>query len=138
MIPDLQACVLCDDVRQERNGKFILIGIFDAIATPVFPFRHGRLVIVSRWCSGDGEFHQKSRILAPDQQTVVLEGKEIPIRLNSPESTATNVELFMNTLFPSEGAYWVEILLDGDLKLRFPLRLNGLNPAPSNTPDAPP
>ena len=28
MIPDLQASLLCDDVRQENNGKFMLIGIF--------------------------------------------------------------------------------------------------------------
>ena len=31
MIPDLQTSLICDDVRQERNGKFILIGIFDVI-----------------------------------------------------------------------------------------------------------
>ena len=41
MIPDLQASVLCDDVRQERNGKFMLIGIFDglvqAVNQPVCP-----------------------------------------------------------------------------------------------------
>ena len=31
MIPDLQTSLLCDDVRQERSGKFILIGIFDGL-----------------------------------------------------------------------------------------------------------
>ncbi len=31
MIPDLQSSLICDDVRQERNGKFMLIGLFDAI-----------------------------------------------------------------------------------------------------------
>lgn len=137
MIPDLQACLVCDDVRQECNGKFLLIGIFDAIASPSFPVRYARLVIVSRWCSGEGVFRQKTRILGPDQQTAILEGKEIPIRLSSPEATATNVELFLNTMFPSEGPHWIEILLDGDLKLRFPLRVAKLQTPGAGAADSP-
>ena len=31
LTPDLQSSLICDDVRQERNGKFILIGLFDMI-----------------------------------------------------------------------------------------------------------
>ena len=34
MIPDLQSSLLCDDVRQERTGKFILIGLFDSLGSP--------------------------------------------------------------------------------------------------------
>ncbi len=123
MIPDLQSCLLCDDVRQERNGKFILIGLFDAIAVQAVPVRYPRLFMVTRWCSGQGAFKQKSRILKPDQSTVLVEGKEIPVRLPHPEATATNVEVFMNVGFETEGTHWVEISLDGDLKLRFPLRV---------------
>ena len=37
LTPDLQASLLCDDVRQERNGKFILIGIFAGLIVPAFP-----------------------------------------------------------------------------------------------------
>jgi hypothetical protein len=37
MIPDLQASLLCDDVRQERNGKFILIGIFEGLVVAQLP-----------------------------------------------------------------------------------------------------
>lgn len=129
MIPDLQSCIVCDDVRQERNGKFILIGIFDALAATTLPVRHPQLVAVSRWCSGEGEFWQKTRLLGPDQQTVVIEGKKIPIRLPSPEATATNVEIFMNILFPTEGTHWVEVILNGDLKLRFPLRVSLIPPS---------
>ncbi len=127
--PDLQACLLCDDVRQERNGKFILIGLFDTIGTPQFPLVYPRLCIVSRWCSGEGNFFQHSVILAPDQRTKVIEGKPIPIRLPSPEATATNVEFFMNVAFKEEGTHWIEVLLNDDLKLRFPLRVNQIHPA---------
>lgn len=124
MMPDLQASILCDDVRQENNGKFILIGLFDAIAAHNLPARYPRLFMVSRWCSGAGEFIQHSRILKPDQSTILIEGQDIPIKLPSPEATATNVEIFMNVSFEEKGTHWVEILLNGDLKLRYPLRVN--------------
>jgi hypothetical protein len=124
IIPDLQSAILCDDVRQERNGKFILIGLFDAIMVQAVPVRYPRLFMVTRWCSGEGEFRQRTRILKPDQQTVQVEGQLIPVRLQSAEATATNVELFLNVEFTESGTHWVEVLLDGDLKLRYPLRVN--------------
>jgi len=124
MIPDLQSSLICDDVRQERNGKFMLIGIFDAIGAKNFPLRFGRICLVSRWCSGEGTFTQHSRIMHLDQQTVLVEGKDIPVKLPSPETATTSVEIFMNVEFPEPGVYWVEILLEGDLKIRYPLRVN--------------
>jgi hypothetical protein len=82
---------------------------------------------VNRWCSGEGTFQQRSRIIQPDQQTVLAEGKNIPVQLSSPEAVATSVEVFINVNFPSAGTYWVEILLEGDLKVRYPLRVNQLS-----------
>ncbi|HMP71654.1 MAG TPA: hypothetical protein PKE55_00155 [Kiritimatiellia bacterium] len=124
ILPDLQSAILCDDVRQERNGKFILIGLFDAIVIPQLPVRYPRLFLVTRWCSGEGEFRQQSRILQSDMSSVLVQGQVIPIRLPSPEATATNVEVFMNVEIKEQGTHWVEILLDGDLKLRYPLRVS--------------
>jgi len=123
MLPDLQSSILCDDVRQERNGKFILIGLFDAIAAQRLPVKYPRLFMVTRWCSGEGEFQQRTRILKPDMSSVLVEGKNIPVRLPSAEATATNVEVFMNVSFEEEGTHWIEVLLDNDLKIRYPLRV---------------
>lgn len=136
IIPDLQSAILCDDVRQERNGKFILIGLFDAIVVQNLPARYPRLFLVTRWCSGQGEFTQRSRILKPDQSTSLIEGQKIPVRLPNPEATATNVEVFINVEFHHEGTHWVEILLDGDLKIRYPLRVG--TPAKPAGPASPP
>ncbi len=123
VLPDLQSSILCDDVRQERNGKFIFVGIFDVISAPRFPVRHPRLFVVNRWCSGEGTFRQKTRILAPDEESSIVEGKEIEFTLANPHGTVTNVEVFFNTLFQSQGTYWVEILLNNDLKLRYPVQV---------------
>lgn len=122
MIPDLQSSLLCDDVRQERNGKFILIGLFDAIGVPVYPAVFQKICIVNRWCCGAGEFRQKSRIFQPDGTTVLIEGREVVVRLPDNESTSTSVEFFLNVRFETEGTYWIEIILEGDLKLRYPLK----------------
>lgn len=130
--PDLQSALLCDDVRQERNGKFILIGLFDAIVLQNLPVRYPRLFMVTRWCSGQGDFMQKSRILKPDGTALLVEGQTIPVRLPNTEATATNVEVFLNVEFQLPGAHWVEVLLDGDLKIRYPLRVS-LSPKPQGT-----
>ena len=130
VIPDLQSSILCDDVRQERNGKFILIGLFDAIGAPTFPLIYPRLFMVTRWCGGEGQFQQRTRILRPDQCSVLIEGKDIPVQLPGSEATATNVEAFINVAFKEEGTHWIEILLDGDLKIRYPLRVSKIQPPP--------
>lgn len=130
MIPDLQSSLLCDDVRQERNGKFILIGIFDGLAVQQLPTRFHRICVVNRWCCGQGQFVQRTRIVAPNAQTTVVEGKDVPVNLPDANHTATSIEIFMNTPFDTPGAYWVEVLLDGQLRLRYPLILRKVEAQP--------
>lgn len=130
MLPDLQSSLLCDDVRQERNGKFILIGLFDAIGVPKYPAVFQRLCMVNRWCCGFGEFTQQSRILKPDGMTVGVQGKPVPVKLPDSESNATCVEIFMNVKIEVPGTYWIEVLLDNQLKLRYPLKAAQIKPPP--------
>ena len=37
-------------------------------------------------------------------------------------ATATSVEIFLNVKFETPGTYWVEVMLDGDMKIRYPLQ----------------
>ena len=127
LMPDLQSSLLCDDVRQERNGKFILIGIFEGLLVPAFPAVFHRLCLVNRWCCGEGEYHQITRIVANDGQTRLIEGRPVPIRLADVNQVATSVEYFVNVKIPEAGAYWIEILLDQQLKLRYPLHVRQHN-----------
>jgi len=123
MIPDLQASVLCDDVRQERNGKFMLIGIFDGLALsadkPVCP----KICLMNRWCAGQGTFSQTSKIIGPDGVTVVGQGKSVPIKLENDKQVATTVEVFINLVFHQEGTHWIEIHLDENMRMRYPLHI---------------
>jgi hypothetical protein len=133
MTPDLQSSLLCDDVRQERNGKFILIGLFDGVGVPHFPVVLPRICLVNRWCSGEGGFTQRSRILKPDN-TPLIEGKEVPVSLQDSEATATTVEFFINVQLEVEGTYWIEVQLNGNLKIRYPIKARQVAPPPGFKP----
>ena len=134
-MPDLQSSLLCDDVRQERNGKFILIGLFDVLSVQMLPSVVQRLCVVNRWCCGEGEFEQNSRILKSDGNTVMLEGKKVKVKLMDAQASATTVEFFMNVAFEEEGTYWIEVLLDDDLKMRYPLKVTIIPQKPPSTPE---
>jgi len=123
MTPDLQASLLCDDVRQERNGKFMLIGLFETLVSPQEPFKFPKLCVVNRWCGGEGRFSQQTRILQPDQVTPLLTTRAADVVLPTVDHTATVVELMFNVTFPTFGTYWIEVLLNGDLKIRYPVRV---------------
>ena len=120
ILPDLQASLLCDDARQEINGKFILIGLFDGITVPQLPVTIPRMFIVNRWCAGDGIFKQQTRMFAPDGITEHFKGRDIIIKLGSDDQSATSVEVFLDLKFTQSGLYWVEILLDDKIKNTLP------------------
>ena len=112
MTPDPTFSVLCEDVRQEANGRFIFLGVFnDGIVVQRLPVRLMRLCVATRWGSG---------LMAPDGVTPVVEGKELEVALKNPVATHTNIENFLGVGFREPGVYWVEISLDGELRMRYP------------------
>ena len=135
MIPDLQTSLTCDDVRQERNGKYMLIGIFDGLIVPAERPIGPKICVVNRWCMGKGKFTQKTRILSPDGTTVAAEGKPVEIDMQSEQQVNTTVEAFINIPFKVEGVYWVEILLDQQMRIRYPLHIRHYRPQ-ANSPKA--
>lgn len=138
MIPDLQSSLLCDDVRQERNGKFILIGVFDGLNLPAIPFTVSRLCLVNRWCCGEGEFHQQTRIMIPGDKGELLAGRSVKISLADESRVATSIEFFMNIPFREAGLFWIEISLEEQLRLRYPLRVRFVKPPPPASGDSRP
>ncbi len=126
--PTLLFSVLCDDVRREDNGKFILIGLFESIGAVGFPVRHATLFVMNCWCSGIGEFTQKTRIIAPDG-VKLIEDEQTSFSLKDLKAKHRVVARFNNILFQSPGEYSVEVLLDNDLKVRYPLIVEQISQA---------
>jgi len=122
MTPDLQAALICEDVRLEVSGSNSLVGVLNAILAPSFPLRVIKLCVFTRWCSGQGGFRQTTRILSAEDESE-LSHTETKFALRDEDIHATNVAVFAGLEFKRPGDYPVEILLDDDLKLRFNLRV---------------
>jgi hypothetical protein len=119
--------MLCEDVRQEASGNFILIGIIGFVNVPQLPVVAFKLCVFNRWTAGIGNFTESVRLIGPDQTTVVRESK-VKFALQDPTHNATNVSVFGQVKFEQAGTYYMEVLVDDVLKLRFPIPVRVVTP----------
>jgi hypothetical protein len=137
ILPDLQCSLMCEEIRQEANGNFFLIGVINFIRVPQLPVVAYKLSIFNRWTAGIGQFTESVRLIAPDQTTVLRKG-EVKFALQDAAYHATNVTLFGQVEFKTPGTYFVEVLVDDVMKLRYPIPVivqpppppGGQNPKP--------
>jgi hypothetical protein len=120
ILPDLQCSLLCEEVRQEANGNLFLIGIVNLIRVPQLPAVAARVCIFNRWTAGLGQFTEATRFIAPDQTTVLGKG-EMKFELRDPSQSASNVMFFQQVKFETAGTYYLEVLVDDVMKLRYPV-----------------
>jgi hypothetical protein len=118
ILPDLQCSLVCDGVRQESNGNLLLLGVLSQVLSPQFPITAAQLFLVNRWTAGKGTFTQSIRILSTDSSTVLTKA-EAKFQLNDPVFSATTVVALQNITFKEPGPYWVEVLVDDVMKLRY-------------------
>ena len=138
ILPDLQCSLLCEEIRQEANGNFFLIGVINFIRVPQLPVVAFKLSVFNRWTAGIGQFTESVRLIGPDQTTVLRKG-EMKFELREPGLHSTNVMVFNQVEFKVAGNYFVEVLVDDVMKLRYPVQVI-LAPPPNqpSTPPAPP
>lgn len=120
ILPDLQCSLMCEDIRQETSGNFILVGVINFIRVPQLPVVAFKLNVFNRWTAGVGQFVENTRLIAPDQTTVLRKG-EVKFVLQDAALHATNVSVFGQVEFKIAGTYFVEVLVDDVMKLRYPI-----------------
>jgi len=135
IVPDLQSVILCEDVRTEVSGAQTLVGVIGAVPAPQVPIAFFKLCLWTRWCGGIGRFHQDSRLLDPDDETVAEAG--IGFELREIEGSATNVHFFGGVQIKKFGVHHVEIRIDGDMRMRFPVPVVQVNQPPPGSPPPP-
>jgi hypothetical protein len=135
ILPDLQCSLMCEEVRQEANGNFFLVGVISFIRVPQLPVMAFKLSVFTRWTAGVGQFVETSRFIAPDQTTVLRKG-EVKFALQDANLHATNVTVFSQVEFKTAGTYYVEVLVDDVMKLRYPVPV--IVTPPPNQPPTPP
>jgi hypothetical protein len=136
ILPDLQCSLLCEEVRQEINGNFILLGIVDVVRVPRVPIKAFRLMLFNRWTAGLGQFTESIRLIAPDQVTV-LQKSEGKFAMQNPAINATTITVLGNIDFASAGTYFVEVLVDDVMKVRYPVNLVIVQAPPGSGPPGP-
>ena len=120
ILPDLQCSLLCEEIRQEVTGNFFLIGVINFIRVPQVPVVALKLSLFNRWTAGVGQFVESVRLVAPDQTTVLRKG-EVKFVLQDAALHATNVTVFGQVELKTAGTYYVEVLVDDVMKLRYPV-----------------
>ena len=135
ILPDLQCSLLCEEVRQEMNGNFLLIGVFNTVRVTQLPIELN-LCVFNRWTAGFGQLIETVRLLAPDQ-TTVLRKAEINFALHDVTHNRTTVGFWGQIKFDAPGAYSVEVLVDDVMKLRFPLLVSAVPPPEPPTEGGP-
>ncbi len=138
ILPDLQCSLLCEDIRQEVTGNFILVGVINFLRVPQLPVVALKLSLFNRWTAGVGQFTETVRLVAPDQTTLLRKG-EVKFTLQDAALHATNVSMFGQVEFKVAGNYYVEVLVDDVMKLRYAVPVIVAPPAQAqHPPQAPP
>jgi hypothetical protein len=135
ILPDLQSSLLCEEVRQEANGNFFLVGVINLIRVPQLPIVAGRLCVFNRWTAGIGQFTENVRLIAPDQ-TTVLRKADLKFELKDAALHSTNVMVFNQLEFKTAGTYFIEVLVDDVMKIRYPVPVIHAPPPNQNPPPA--
>src|SRR5437899_12936731 len=137
ILPDLQCSLLCEEIRQEVTGNLFLVGVINFIRVPQLPVVALKLSVFNRWTAGLGQFVENVRLVAPDQVTVLRKG-EVKFALQDANLHATNVTVFGQVEFKVAGTYYLEVLVDDVMKLRYPVPVVIAPPQGQPHPPQPP
>ncbi len=128
---DIQIATLCD-FAADYNGKFVIVGTFDALAARALPVVHPHCALALRFCfTGEDDGRHKLSITVINEDGEALDPKNMPIEPEFEVRVADglpfltrNVVLGLQGLrFPAAGIYSVDIGCDGELMQRLPLRV---------------
>ncbi|MEJ6648157.1 MAG: hypothetical protein QNL24_12635 [Akkermansiaceae bacterium] len=127
---DLQIATLCD-FAAEYQGKMVVSGTFDALAAKATPIVHPQCSLAMRFCftpDDTGDHELNITIIDEDGKPI---NDKMPIKGAMPVQMPDNMAFltrhlivgFQGLSFPEAGVYSVDILVDGELIQRLPLRI---------------
>ncbi|MCL5036734.1 MAG: hypothetical protein M1269_06390 [Chloroflexi bacterium] len=119
--PSLQFSIPCLGVTEDE-GPPSFNRIFYELPFPEFPFTFPGpgFFICNGWCNGEGEFVQGMKLLKPDKSVLVETGPQ-PFKLTETETPFMAINLFQQIVFEKPGTYYIQILLNDELTLEYPL-----------------
>jgi len=121
--------IVCDDVRADPNNllRLDVLGLMTHIRStrkPPFPVARPRFCVLVLLTDCQGPAELALRIVQSDTGRIIFLNQPRRIRFVSAPREAVGIKFYINNcVFPSEGLYWVELLLEGAVVARQALRL---------------
>lgn len=132
MKPSLQFSVPCLNIPEGPLPTFE--NVFYELPSPEFPLKVS-FFLANGWCAGQGDFAQEVRLLTPAGQVLVQTGQQ-PFNLPHERQPYMVVNDFQNLLFDAPGVYRIQVLLDGEPVLDYPLEIRQYFQVPEGGQDS--
>ena len=141
--PEVKAFLLCDYVLHEAGtNKKSLIGIFEQVNSPRFPFRHGKMSVYANLADAHGSYELTLRLVRLRDGKILLEAKGMRVTVGDPLQVSELGVNLEGIVFEEAGKYEFAVygndqfLKSKPFLVRLVVGARG-NPAPPGTPPAP-
>ena len=130
--PFLQFSIPCLNV-EDQKGPPSFQYIFYELPLPAFPFQFPEgegFYVANGWCNGTGAHVQRMKILDPSRENVLVDTNDQPFTLKRVEEPFMAVNFITGMRIEREGAYWMQVFLDNQLRLEYPLQVRKADSQP--------
>jgi hypothetical protein len=125
--PSLQFSIPCLEVDESGNKPPSFKYIFYELPFPEFPIKSPNFFINNGWCYGLGPHTERTKILKPDKKTVLTDTKDHEFMLEDDETPFMAINMYQEIVFPEPGTYWVQVFLDNQQVIQYPLPIRQAN-----------
>ena len=123
----VKSLIVCDDIRQENNGKLLFIGVYtETITIPSkarFPLFLPLSIFMQLDDANSAGKAGKFQIFPPDQKQAMI---ETVFETNSDGTSPVVIMKFREFVFPVEGNYRIRVQLEGRTVYETPLAVGRL------------
>ena len=135
--PEVKAFLLCDYIIHEQGtGKKSLIGIFEQMHSPRFPFRAPRLSVYANFSDAHGTYELAVRLVRLRDGKVLFDARGMRLALPDPLQVSELGVNLEGIPFEEPGKYEFALYANDQFLQSKPFRVVQATP-PSGTPGAP-
>jgi hypothetical protein len=136
--PELKAFLLCDYIIHEAGtGKKSLIGIFEQMHSPKFPFRAPRLSVYANFSDAHGTYELAVRLVRLRDGKVIFDARGMRVSVSDPLQVSELGVNLEGIPFEEPGKYEFALYANEQFLQSKPFRVVKVEPAPG-APGAPP
>ena len=137
--PEVKAFLLCDYVLHEAgSNKKSLIGIFEQVNSPRFPFRHGRMSVYANLADAHGSYELTLRLVRLQDGKILLEAKGMRVQVADPLQVSELGVNLEGIVFEEPGKYEFVLYANEQFLQSKPFRVMKQEAPPPPAPPPPP